>query len=317
MTFGGLRLPFRRPGSKRRRDRVRRVRWMTLLCVAAGCPTEVRKIGLRLDWSCPHRIKVRWHPQARQLVAVVTNVQAPAYERTVRVDAGLTAVAELAARLSGIAWLGWWARLPLFGGCGGRWTRPPRPWRSGRCGAPPSGDGRSCAAMRNGRHGCGPGRRGRRGFHGESRRLPTRVSARRSGAGSFIQGRPGGRSTRGDQATGASLPLDQEGWLMSVRDQMAARWPVVTGGPGEGLAQPRPVLRVEAEQDGDYRKLANTAALLGKGLEDLMAAARRVGAPDPTALDADWSGWSSVEAAGVMLEGWARLVFDALEKPKA
>jgi hypothetical protein len=115
MTVRENRRRLTRLANSLRRDRGRRIRWMWLLCVARGCPTDrctwcVRHVG----W-CPHKIKVGWDPQARQLVAVVANVKAPpGTEQTVRVEPGLAAVAELAAWLSGISELGWSVRLRLF-----------------------------------------------------------------------------------------------------------------------------------------------------------------------------------------------------------
>jgi len=76
-------------------------------------------------------------------------------------------------------------------------------------------------------------------------------------------------------------------------------------------------LGIPAGQQDDYRQLAQTAAILGKGVADLAAAAKFLGAPDPAALGAAGADWDNFSNSGVVLQAWARLVLDTLPTQSA
>lgn len=74
---------------------------------------------------------------------------------------------------------------------------------------------------------------------------------------------------------------------------------------------PEPALTVPLGQTETYRQLATTAALLGRGLEELAQAAMMLEVPDPAALGAEGAE-PNVENAGTVLRGWAGLVLGSL-----
>lgn len=80
---------------------------------------------------------------------------------------------------------------------------------------------------------------------------------------------------------------------------------------------PAPVVTVPAGQQDAYRQLAASAAILGKGLEDLAQEAMMLGAPDPAALGAEGADWPNIENAGTVLRAWAVLVLGNVPKQPA
>lgn len=74
-------------------------------------------------------------------------------------------------------------------------------------------------------------------------------------------------------------------------------------------------MKVPEGQTEAYWRLAQTAALLGKGLEDLAAAARTIDAPDPESIGAEGADWLNIENTGVVVAAWGRYVLDQLPEP--